>query len=97
MSQPLLPTVSLRWAGSPDDEVLTRLAQLDSTPPLERPVLMADRDGVPVAALSLADGRVAADPFKPTAEVVALLRLGAAHLESGVRARRRGLQRLAFG
>lgn len=60
-------------------------------------MLLAERDGVPVAALSVADGRVAADPFEPTAEGVALLRLRAAQLEGRVHAHGRGLRRLAFG
>jgi hypothetical protein len=91
------PHLSLRWAGPTDDTHLRRLAQLDSTRSLLEPILLAECDGVAVAALSVADGRVAADPFEPTAEAVALLRLRAAQLATARRASRPGLRRLALG
>jgi hypothetical protein len=97
MSAFLLPSLSLRWAGPADDALLRRLAELDSTRPLRRPILLAERDGVAVAALSAADGRVAADPFEPTAEAVALLRLRAAQVGTRLRASRSGVRRLALG
>jgi hypothetical protein len=40
-----------------------------------------------VAALSLFDGRAVADPFEPTADVVAMLRLRAGHTRSTSRLR----------
>ena len=97
MSTPVLPTLSLRWAGPTDDAVLRRLAQLDSTRSLSHPVVLAERDGVAVAALSVADDGVAADPFEPTAEAVALLRVWAEQAGTRARARRPGLRRLALG
>jgi hypothetical protein len=97
MSALLLSSLSLRWAGAADDALLRRLAQLDSTRPLQQPVLLAEREGVALAALSAADGRVAADPFEPTAEAVALLRLRAAQVGTRLRASRSGLRRLALG
>jgi hypothetical protein len=97
MTATVLPTLSLRWADSTDDATLGRLAQLDSTRSLRQPVAMAERDGVAVAALSVSDGRVAADPFEPTAEAVELLRLWVAQAGPPVRASRPGLRRLAFG
>ena len=42
--------------------------------PLTGEVLLAVADGRPVAAMSVDDGRVAADPFERTGEAVALLR-----------------------
>ena len=34
-------------------------------PAVRRPALVGEVDGVPVAAISLADGRVVADPYHP--------------------------------
>jgi hypothetical protein len=97
MSAPVLPDLSLRWAGPKDDALLRRLAQLDSTRSLQQPILLAECDGVAVAAGSVADGCLAAHPFEPTAEAVALLRLRAAQLGTPRRASRPGLRRLALG
>jgi hypothetical protein len=46
----------------------------------ERPLhggdwLVADIDGVPVAAVSVEDGSTIYDPFKPTSQLVSLLEL----------------------
>jgi hypothetical protein len=97
MSAHVLHALSLRWAVPTDDAILRRLAQLDSTRSLRRPVALAERDGVVVAALSVADGRVAADPFEPTAEAVALLRLWAPQPRKRAGGASHGLRRLAFG
>jgi hypothetical protein len=69
-----------------DDAAVRRLARLDSARPLREPVLLAEDGGRPVAALSLADGRVVADPFRRTRDAVAMLRLRAAQLEAAARA-----------
>jgi hypothetical protein len=84
-------------AGPVDAGTLTRLAALDETEPLSGDVLLAVADGRAVAAMSVADGRVAADPFAPTGEAVALLRLRARQTRrrSGA-ARRLGLGRLGL-
>jgi hypothetical protein len=68
----LAPTVVIRAARGSDGEALERLARLDSRRPLTGDVLVAEQDGELVAALA-GDG-VIADPFRPTAEIVALLR-----------------------
>ncbi|HSD77829.1 MAG TPA: hypothetical protein VLA98_10500 [Solirubrobacteraceae bacterium] len=87
-------SITLRPAASDEDRVARRLAALDSAPPLRGPVLLALADGEPVAALSLADGRAVADPFRPSAEAVALLR---AHVGAGQgRDRRRPVGRKAL-
>jgi len=72
--------IALRRAG--DDEVgdLARLAGLDSARPLDGDVLVALVDGRLVAAISLADGRVIADPLAPTTEARALLHQRASQL-----------------
>lgn len=80
--------VGLRLAGSDDAHLVARLAALDDAPALQGQVLLALIDDEAVAALSLVDGRVIANPFVATSEAVALLRLRAEHL-SGRRARRR--------
>jgi hypothetical protein len=77
------PAVVIRAARGSDGIALERLAQLDSQPAPTGDILVAERDGELVAAHAPATGAVIADPFRPTADVVALLRLhgrrGAAH------------------
>jgi hypothetical protein len=90
-SSPFADAVTIRPAYPDDATVLERLAALDSRRALRGPVLLAERDGRPVAALALDDGRIAADPFAPTADLVALLRVHAA--ESARPAGRRELLR----
>jgi hypothetical protein len=82
------PVVALRLAFADEADVVRRLADLDDARVLEGQVLLALIDGEEVAALSLRDGRVIANPFLPTAETVALLRLRAEQL-SGASPRRR--------
>ena len=66
--------ITLRLAAPNDAVALRRLAQLDSAPTLRGHVLLAETDGVPVAAISLRTGMVTADPFRHTAPAVHLLR-----------------------
>lgn len=80
--------VELRHARSDDADVVRRLAVLDEARPLEGPVLLAMVNTLAVAALSLDDGRIVADPFVATNEARALLGLRAAQLAGG-RGRRR--------
>jgi hypothetical protein len=80
--------VALRLAGPDEGPVVRRLASLNDAPPLTGQVLLALVDGEAVAALSLGDGRVVANPFLPTEAAVGLLRLRAQHL-SVKRPRRR--------
>ena len=68
-------SVSIRRAGPHDAPALCRLAALDSALPLTGEVLLAEVDGEPRAALSLADGAAIADPFAPTTALVELLRM----------------------
>jgi hypothetical protein len=58
--------VTIRVATPEDAPTLRRLAELDSAPRLTGRVLIAEADGVPLAALSLETGAVAADPFRHT-------------------------------
>jgi hypothetical protein len=66
---------TVRSAHQADAFALQRLAQLDSAEVPAAPLLIGELDGRLVAALSLSDGTVIADPFVPTVELVALLRL----------------------
>ena len=75
--------VELRHARRDDADVVQRLAVLDEARPLEGPVLLAMVNSLAVAALSLDDGRVVADPFVATTEARSLLRLRAAQLAGG--------------
>ena len=72
------PTIAIRTATPSDGPALTRLAALDSAPVPFGPVLIAEVDGEPRAALSLRDRAVIADPFARTAELVELLEVRAA-------------------
>jgi hypothetical protein len=82
------PTVVIRAARGSDGAALENLARMDSQRPLTGAVLVAEQDGVIVAAL---DGdRAIADPFRPTADLVELLRLHAgrpAHTGGNMRVR----------
>jgi hypothetical protein len=72
--------VVLRPAGSEDALGLARLAQLDSAPRPNGDMLLAEVDEELAAAVPLAGGRAIADPFRPTADLVELLRARTAHL-----------------
>ena len=66
--------LTIRLAVSADAEALRRLAQLDSAPtPAPAPMLIAEVAGELRAAVPLFGGPPIADPFHPTAELVALL------------------------
>src|SRR3954452_8538873 len=73
-------TISIRRAGADERAALLLLALLDSTPPLTGDVLIAHVGDEAWAAIEVGSGAVAADPFRPTAHVVDLLRLLAAGL-----------------
>jgi hypothetical protein len=66
--------LTIRRSTESDARVLRLLAELDSAPPIAGPVLMAEQNDRPVAAISLDGRREIADPFVRTREVVALLR-----------------------
>lgn len=81
----------LRADRPTDESTLRRLAALDSTRPLRGRALVAEVDGRAVAAIGLADGRVVADPFVHTSEVVELLKVRAERMQSETAERRPGL------
>ena len=66
----------IRQATEADAPTLRQLAELDSQGPFAGPALIAESgDGVAIAAISLFDERVVADPFEPTAVASQLLRM----------------------
>ncbi len=69
-----MSAIALHPATDRDHDELQRLAALDSAEPLHGDVLLGRVDGELLAALSVDDGRVVADPFCRTAQIVALLR-----------------------
>jgi hypothetical protein len=75
--------ITVRRAVAGDQSELERLAALDSARPLRGPALVAEADSRMLAALPLGSGRPIADPFEPTATVVALLQLRAKQLKAG--------------
>ena len=81
------PAASVRFAYPGEAGALRRLAQLDDAPELAGKVLVATIDADIVAALSLDEGRVVANPFVSTSGAVELLR-GSATALTGRRPRR---------
>lgn len=62
-------------AATPCDGIaLSRLAGSASRPSSSGHALLAERDGVPIAAIALTSGMVFADPLTPTIDAVRLLR-----------------------
>jgi hypothetical protein len=72
----------IRNAAAADTGRLRRLAVLDSAPVPAGPVLVAEKDGMLVAAVPLGGGRAIADPFVPSADIVSLLELRRAQLQT---------------
>jgi hypothetical protein len=83
--------VIVRAAHPSDATDLRRLAALDSGTPPAGAALVAESDARILAALPLGSGRPIADPFEPTAELVALLELRREQLRRGERKERRSV------
>ena len=62
--QPVRTAIELRLSACREE--LERLAQLSERPLHEGDWIVADVDGVAVAAVSVDDGTTVYDPFKPT-------------------------------
>jgi hypothetical protein len=77
--------LSIRRATPADEPVLAALAVLDSALPLAGDILVAQLDGAVVAAIAHTDGRAIADPFRPSADTVEVLRLRARQEHRAVR------------
>ena len=72
--------VLARRAVAGDAHRIGELARLDDKRVPAGPFLVADISGEIVAAVSLSTGTVVADPFRPTSDAVAMLRLRAAQV-----------------
>src|SRR4051812_16191404 len=72
------PSVLIRAARGSDGAALRELAELDSSHVPAGDLLVAESGGEVIAALALNGGERIADPFRPTADVIALLELRAA-------------------
>src|SRR5829696_9169809 len=81
------PSVLIRAARGSDGAALERLAALDSAEVPAGSLLVAESAGRVVAAIASSSGEAIADPFLPTADVIALLELraGAASASRGRR------------
>jgi hypothetical protein len=79
--------ITVRRSVAADRGGLERLAALDSARPPTGPALIAEADSRMLAALPLGSGRPIADPFEPTATIVALLELRARQTEAAPKRR----------
>jgi hypothetical protein len=88
--------ITIRPSTPEDTRALLRLAQLDGRRPPSGEFILAIVGGELWAALPLGGGDAIADPFRPTADVVALLRVRDAALhDAGAGARRAPRVRVA--
>ena len=71
--QPVRTAIQLRLSACRDE--LERLAALSDRTLHDGDWIVADLDGVPVAAVAVDDGTTVYDPFRPTSQAVSLLRL----------------------
>jgi hypothetical protein len=88
---PMTTALTIRRADLADLAALDRLAALDSAAVPTGDVLVAEVAGDLWAALELSTGKAIADPFRPSGELVELLRL---HSDSERRPLRRALGQL---
>jgi hypothetical protein len=86
--QALSATMTIRRLDEADRGKVRLLAQLDSSPVPDGPLLGAEVEGRLLAATSVTTGETVADPFSRTAEVRALLELRSAQLRRRSRRRR---------
>jgi hypothetical protein len=87
-------TLTIRRADATDAAALARLATLDSAAPPTGEALLAEVGDELWAAVEIYSGAAIADPFRPSGDLVELLRLRAALANGAERARRGGLARL---
>jgi hypothetical protein len=90
--------LTLRMASPADERAVIRLGQLDSGWPPPAPLLLGFAGDRLLAAISLSDGEVIADPFENTAFLVDMLRSRASQLDGTPgrgRLRRRSASRWA--
>ena len=86
--------LTIRRATAADELAVRRLSALDSASPPTGDVLLAEVGDELWAALSLDTGAVAADPFRPSGDMVDLLRFRAEGLMTDAPRRGRALARV---
>jgi hypothetical protein len=91
-----LDRIAIRRSAPGDGHAISDLAALDGREWCGGPALVAETDGSLLAVVPLAGAAPFADPFRPTAEVVALLELRAEQLGAEVRGQQGGLSRLRW-
>lgn len=88
-------TLVIRVARSDDEAAIDRLAQLDGGRLDGSQLLVAEADGEVLAAVPLSGGEPVADPFRPTAQLVEMLKLRAGQFRHGAPPKRGVRARLA--
>ena len=89
------PATTIRPGEASDADALERLSQLEDKDPGSTPHLVAEQDGEVVASLSLTDDVALGDPFRPTADLVRMLRVSARQAEPTRASELRFARRLA--
>jgi hypothetical protein len=87
-------TLTIRRADASDTGALVRLAALDSASPPTGEALLAEVGGELWAAMEISSGAAIADPFRPSGELVDLLRLQVSLDGRSERSERSALARL---
>jgi hypothetical protein len=87
-------TLTIRRATADDAFALRRLATIDSAYPPTGEVLLAEMGNELWAAVSVDTGAAVADPFRPSADLVELLRFRARRMDGEERSHRRAFSRL---
>jgi hypothetical protein len=87
-------TLTIRRAHDADARALARLAALDSSSPPTGDSMIAEVGGELWAALEISSGAAIADPFRPSAELVELLRFRAGRMSAERGGERGALARL---
>jgi hypothetical protein len=87
-------TLTIRRSDVADSGALARLAALDSSSALTGDALVAEVGHELWAAVEIDTGSAIADPFRPSADLVDLLRLRVEHMRRGSAGQRRRLASL---
>ena len=89
-----MQNLTIRHAAAADEFAVRRLAALDSAFPPTGDVLLAEIGDELWAAVSVDTGHAIADPFRPSGDLVDVLRLHAGALKSDERPHGRVLARV---
>ena len=89
-----MKNLTIRRATASDEFAVRRLSGLDSAFPPTGDLLLAEMDDELWAALSIDTGHAVADPFRPSGDLVELLRFHAERLHAEEPARGRILARV---